>query len=180
MDEKLTVCLEKIKKGAPGAFDDLTSFYRPLLLSLVDSFEPSMPADSLGREDLMQEATLALYRAALTFDAAQSKVTFGLYAKICIKNRLISALRKQKRQKQKVFDAPPPSASHAGSRFDFEMAIKQFGHLLTRYERQVLNLRLRDLSYKEIAEALHKDPKSVDNALCRIRHKIRQAKQDGQ
>lgn len=179
MDEKLTDCLEKVKKGTPGAFDDLTAFYRPLLLSLVDSFEASIPADSLGREDLMQEATLALYRAATAFDSSQSKVTFGLYAKICIRNRLISALRKHKKQNRKNF-SPDTAAPHAGTRFDFEMATEQFEHLLTRYEKQVLYLRLRDHSYKEIAEALHKDPKSVDNALCRIRQKIRSAKRSGQ
>lgn len=180
MDEKLSICLQKVKEGAPGAFDDLSQLYRPLILSLVDSFEAAMPADCSSREDLLQEATLALYRAATSFDEMQTAVTFGLYAKICIRNRLISALRKQKRRAERsVAVAELPPTPHS-SGFDLETVKEQFGHLLTRYEEQVLTLRLHDLSYKEIAEQLHRDPKSVDNALCRIRAKIRSAKKGGQ
>lgn len=180
MDENLSVLLSKVKEGAPRAFDDLSQLYRPLILSLVDSFETAMPANSLGREDLIQEATLALYRAALSFDATQTAVTFGLYAKICIRNRLISALRKQKRREAKLAAMADVPASPPAAGLDLESVKEQFGHLLTRYEEQVLTLRLHGLSYKEIAERMHKDPKSVDNALCRIRAKIRSAKQSGQ
>ena len=179
MDEKLTQCLQKVKDGAPGAFDDLSLLYRPLILNLVDRFESSMPPGTLAREDLVQEATLALYKAATAFDAEQSAVTFGLYAKICIKNRLISALRKQKRisKKQKML-SEVPSPSSTSAEFDFALLKAQFKDLLTRYEEQVLTLRLRGLSYKEIAQALNKDPKSIDNALCRIRAKVRAAKKE--
>ena len=179
MDEKLTECLQKVKDGTPGAFDDLSLLYRPLILNLVDRFEASMPPGTLAREDLVQEATLALYRAATTFDAQQSAVTFGLYAKICIKNRLITALRRQKRlarKQQKIREVPP--ASPTSAEFDSQLLKAQFKHLLTRYEEQVLTLRLRGLSYKEIAQTLHKEPKSIDNALCRIRAKIRGAKKE--
>ena len=177
MDEKLTECLQKVKADAPGAFDELSAMYRPLVLSLVDSFEPSMPEESQSREDLLQEANLALYRAAISFDQQQNAVTFGLYAKICIKNRLISALRRQKRLMRKQTQvstvvSPPVAAPD----FDITALKNQYGHLLTRYEAQVLDLRLRDLCYREIARKLGKDPKSVDNALCRIRQKLRAAK----
>ena len=179
MDEKLSECLLNIKAGKSDAFDELSSLYRPLVLSLLDSFDSSMPQATQYREDLWQEANLALYRAAQCYDQEQSAVTFGLYAKICIKNRLISALRRQKRLSRKqqqistVVSTPTPHSD-----FDLNRIQTQFGHLLTHYEKQVLTLRLQDLSYKEISQKLGKDPKSIDNALCRIRQKIRSAKSE--
>ena len=44
---------------------------------------------------------------------------------------------------------------------------------LSPMEQQVLKLYLDGLDYKEIAEALQKSPKSIDNALQRIRRKVR-------
>jgi RNA polymerase sporulation-specific sigma factor len=126
----------------------------------------------------LQEAHLALYRAATSFDEKQTAVTFGLYAKICIRNRLISALRRQKRLLRKQPQISAAISPPISSDFDLISIKNQYGHLLTRYEEQVLNLRLKGLSYKEISKKLAKDPKSIDNALCRIRTKIRNAKNE--
>lgn len=173
MDKKLADCLALVRSGAPGAFPELAQQYQPLALSLVDKILPKMPpANGLGREDLIQEANIALYRAATTYDASQTKVTFGLYAKICIRNRLISALRKQRRSAKKYSSATKPSVK-ANRMPDSEATKIQLDGLLTKYEEQVLNLRLSGYSYKEIAKILKTDPKSIDNALCRIRKKIR-------
>lgn len=172
MDEKLADCLALVRSGAPGAFTELAQQYQPLALSLVDKILPKMPANSLGREDLIQEANIALYRAAVSYDISQAKVTFGLYAKICIRNRLISALRKQCRSAKKCISAKPTPANTTPSA-NRELQELPLHGLLTKYEEQVLNLRLSGYSYKEIAKILKTDPKSVDNALCRIRKKIR-------
>ncbi len=44
---------------------------------------------------------------------------------------------------------------------------------LSRFERQVVQLYLQGLSYRQIAQQLGKEPKSIDNALQRIRGKIK-------
>ncbi len=173
MDESLLRCLETVQSGAPGAFAELSELYRPLVFSLVDSFLSSMPPGTLGREDLIQEANIALYRAAMKFNLGQEQVTFGLFAKVCIKNRLVSTLRRQRRLAKK----PPKVVSEASSsaKTDLIALRRDYGTLLTDYEKQVLALRIESYSYKEIATKLATDPKSVDNALCRIRSKIRKA-----
>ena len=173
MDEALRRCLEMVQSGVPEAFTDLAELYRPLVLSLVDSFLPSMPAGSLGREDLVQESNIALYRAATRYDLEQNKVTFGLYAKVCIKNHLVSTLRRQRRLAKKL---PIPAKTEPSDTQSELIALRRnlgYNDLLTEYEKQVLTLRIENYSYKEIAEKLAKDPKSIDNALCRIRSKIR-------
>ena len=45
---------------------------------------------------------------------------------------------------------------------------------LTSYEREVLDLFLEGLPYQEIADRLGKDKKSIDNALKRIRNKLKE------
>ena len=67
-------------------------------------------------------------------------------------------------------------SSSEGETVKWNSVAEQLSGLLTRYEEQVLALRLQNYSYKEIAEKLSADPKSVDNALYRIRRKLRQAR----
>ena len=170
--------LDALRAGDPNAFGRLADLYRPLILSLSEKFLKSMPPDTMGLEDLMQEANIALYRAAVSYDTAQAKVTFGLYAKICIRNRLVSALRRQKRQQRAArMDEKKVSAGTA-ERIDWEAIRRQVSGILTKYEEQVLSLRLESYSYNEIAAKLKTDKKSVDNALYRIRRKLRQAQID--
>lgn len=173
MDESLQHCLEMVQSGAPAAFAELSELYRPLVHSLADSFFPSFPPGTLGWDDLVQEANIALYRAAIKFDLKQEQVTFGLFAKVCIKNRLVSALRRQRRLAKK-----PPKALHetqSTAKANLIALQQECTELLTDYENQVFALRIENYSYKEIAKKLATDPKSVDNALCRIRAKIRKA-----
>lgn len=53
-----------------------------------------------GEEDLRQCAALALFKAAQTYDEGK-EVSFGLYAKICVNNALISTLRKYKTEQKR-------------------------------------------------------------------------------
>jgi len=48
---------------------------------------------------------------------------------------------------------------------------------LSKMEKQVLFLYLDGNNYIQIAELMQKSPKSIDNALQRIRQKIKQMKQ---
>ena len=172
MEKELTQCLHSVRAGAPGAFNHLAEQYKPLILSQVDRMLPGCPPNTIGRDDLIQEANIALYRAAISYDEQQNGVTFGLYAKICIRNRLISALRRVKRMQKKPKVEVSPHTQH--NDLDYELLKEKLHGLLTRYEEQVLGLRAENYSYKEIAEKLSTDPKSIDNALYRIRKKIRQ------
>ena len=51
--------------------------------------------------------------------------------------------------------------------------LKQANERLSRMERQVLALYLDGMNYHQISEQMGKTPKSVDNALQRIRAKIK-------
>lgn len=44
---------------------------------------------------------------------------------------------------------------------------------LTDFEKQVFELKKNDFNYKEIAEILEKDVKAIDNAIQRIKIKLK-------
>ena len=72
------------------AFEALLSRYTPLIESMTLQFASDAGQD---REDLRQEAILGFYKALMRFDTEQKEVQFGLFAKECIRNRLISYMR---------------------------------------------------------------------------------------
>ena len=80
------------RNGGQEAFASLLSLYTPLIESIISKFSTDEVLLS-QKEDLRQEATVVFYNSILTYDLDQTEVEFGLYAKICISNALISYLR---------------------------------------------------------------------------------------
>lgn len=85
------------------AFVRLYERYLPLINRLVTQFSPNL-ACAEDAADLRQEAALALYQAAMAYRLDQDEVAFGLFAKVCITNRMIDKLRVLDRyEKNEVF-----------------------------------------------------------------------------
>ena len=171
--------LDLIKQGSKGEFDKLYQMYKPLINSKVSEFSTSLEA-----EDIEQISSIALYEAAMSYnpEKVDNKVTFGLYADICIRNRLISELRRAKRTIKKEDISPLDKESDEGTSSPEEFflrkednleRIKRAKALLTPYESNVFFAYLSGKSYDEIARSLGKSKKSVDNALRRIRDKFK-------
>ena len=86
--------LTSLRGGDDDAFKELDAMFEPLQKACVQKIAGSV--QDASKEEMMQEARYALYRAALSFSREQSKVTFGLYAKICIHRALISRYLRKK------------------------------------------------------------------------------------
>ena len=54
-----------------------------------------------------------------------------------------------------------------------ERIIKKLNNKLTDFECRVFELKLDGFDYKEIADMLEKDSKAIDNAIQRIKNKIK-------
>ena len=130
----------------------------------------------------MQEGLIGLYRAVCSYDAEKND-NFVKYAKICIHRAILKAIKADTRLKNAVLNSSLPLSDELGLQGESaeEAAIKKERLLdvyekiedeLTDLERTVLRLFVDGLSYKEIADRLGKNPKSVDNALSRIRGKL--------
>lgn len=146
-------------------------------------------------EDLIQEGMLGLL-AAIREYTPERELPFSAYARICIRNRLLSAVRAAKRKKHiplnhsvsfetPLFDSDPPCAFHGApvlqdsdpeevliDREDQQERITSLKDCLSGFETKILQLYLDGLSYDEIAAEVGRSPKSVDNAVQRIRRKL--------
>ena len=171
--------ITRVREKDQSAFPALLALYEPLVHAEVSRHAVGLPpADA---EDLRQVALLALYRAVLSFDLAQDEVKFGLYAKVCIANALVSQLRVINRCRAEVSDldrnfgdsGEGDPARRLMEQEALESLLSRIRTLLSPYENKVWALYVAGHSAREIASALGKDPHSVENAVYRIRQKLK-------
>ena len=145
-------------------------------------------------EDLTQEGMLGLLYAVRGFDS-NTGAPFRSYAEMCIKHRLITAVKSSLRLKHaplndgisldeilsyekssreadfpKEFRRIPEEQVLA--RESADEIIKSYSRWLSKFEAQILRLFLDGLTYKEMAEHVNRPQKSVDNAVQRIKYKL--------
>lgn len=180
----LTDLLLQAQGGDQKAFEELLDRYAPLIDSMTRQFSANPTFSVQDREDLRQEALVAFYRALTQFDTDRGQVQFGLYAKECIRNRLISHLRTLKRHGQvlsleesETVDEHPSDSENPADRMAEEEAYlalcRQVSGILSDYENRVWWLYLSGRTAKEVAVLMGCDEKSVQNAIYRIRKKLR-------
>ena len=182
----LIALLTAVKEDEEQAFARLSLQFKPLIDRSVGYFSRNPIFSRADYEDLRQEAMLALYKAAKSYDLSRTQVTFGLYAKICINNRLVSAKRKKERRLQR--DQRPvgrPAKRPAPAREqqkrkeklpteeELLLLMEYAQKSLTPFEKTVFDLYLCGMSYKEIAKQCDCEVKAVDNALTRAKRKLK-------
>lgn len=164
------------KEGDQAAFAELCESYKPLISSMTDRYASAVSNGyALEKDDLRQEATVAFYRAVMTFDISQNEVSFGLYAKICIKNKMVSLLRRsRKKQVPKAQRESVDKAVRLSALFPHRDELVELSKsLLSAKERKAFLLYADGKSYKEIMAEMSLTEKSVDNALFRARSKLK-------
>lgn len=169
--------------------------YEPLIEKIARQLYHYAQNSGLELSDLVQEGMLGLNSAIENF--RESKETlFYTYAMNCIRRRIISLLVGSTRIKHKVLnDSISFEASDSDGNFkDLEYLLGDnkknpetillndeykeelitfMKQQLTNFEIQVFELKINGFDYKEIAEILDKDSKSIDNALQRIKSKLK-------
>ena len=182
--EQLSALLEAVVQGDQNAFNRLSELYAPLIRSMSARFVESLSAQNdaglIDAQDLEQEARLALFRAVTTYDGEQKKVSFGLYAKICIRNALISQWRKAKAAHARKVKAEQPVLRHSEdavlsflSEEDVRGLRNKIREVLSPYENIIFEQYISGRSVGSIAVSVGRSEKSVSNAVYRVRVKIR-------
>ena len=141
-------------------------------------------------EDLIQEGMLGLLKAIRAFRPEQG-VPFEAFARMCIVRRIYTAVKAATAAKHEplnhsktiaktpLFDESSDTAHHAATdpaclvigREEYREMQQKLTSLLSAFEARVLALYLNGCSYEEMATAVGKPVKSVDNAIQRIRRK---------
>ena len=166
--------IERVKDNDESAFRELSEKYAALIERLVSKHR----LDFMTREDiedLHQEAQLILLKAARTYDK-ESGLTFGLYARICIRNGFITLERKRNR----VFKsadlseelAVPDTTNYIEELENAEYLMKKIKEILTNREMSVFKYLVLDYKYGQIADELNISTKSVENTVYRIKKKL--------
>ena len=146
-------------------------------------------------EDLTQEGMVGLIHAVREYDGTK-EASFRTFAEICIRNRLYSVLRAAARDKHAPLNQSVPldtpffdsnsytsGTNNLAQRNPEEFLIDRehtaallsgVRKQLSEFEAKILGYYLDGLSCREIAETVGKPPKSVDNAVQRIRRKVAQ------
>lgn len=148
-------------------------------------------------EDLIQEGMIGLIKAVRDFDVTK-KTSFSSFAELCVSRQMYSAIEASNRKKHLPLNSyvslyedseqvgegrslplidtiesskeNDPEVLYFGKEYT-EAFAEQLKELLSPLENHVLYLHLMGTDYRTIAELLGKSPKSVDNALQRIKTK---------
>lgn len=168
------------QQGDKGALSRLLVIVSPLVHSKARCFLNS----GVELDDLCQEGMLGVLSAVSTY-SGNGGASFKTYAGVCINNRLVSVTRK--RSGKSVFSGETVSLDKEGCDFsdsqsveeqlinkiEFDGLLQYVNSRLSVKERDTLRLFLSGLSYEEISKRTGSSPKSVDNALQRVRQKLK-------
>ncbi len=179
-DKALTSLLLEAKAGSLEAYHTLRLRYRPLIDASVARYTGG-DMSLQEREDMREEAERVFLTAISTYDTDRESVDFGLYAKICLRNGLVSEVRSlTARHRLGIVPLDPEDVSHTEDPEDDVMAAESFRRLytiihgnLSEFENRVWWRFVSGVSVREIAKQVGKDERSVHNAIYRIRKKLR-------
>lgn len=180
-DEEL---VEKIREGETACMDALIERYK----RQVRNQARTLYLIGGDNDDLIQEGMLGLFKAIRDY-RPEKEVSFEAFARMCISRQLYSAVQAAGRQKHVPLntyvelseqldaqDDRPQGKSPEElliDRENIERLQVEIWKLLSPMEKKILRAYLEGESYTTIASGLGRSPKSVDNALQRIRRKLR-------
>ncbi len=179
-EDRLLSLIRQAQEGSREAYLTLRTQYRPLIDASVTRFS----TEDMSRQDVAdmhEEAERVFLNALTTYDTEQVGVDFGLYAKICLRNGLISEVRRLHARKrlgvvpldsQDLFSVEDPAGDVAEAERFHYLYVKIRDHL-SDMENRVWWMYVSGIEVREIAKRLQKDEKSVHNAIYRIRKKLR-------
>lgn len=182
--------LSYVSEGNEEANNIIIKKYTPLINKFATKMYAYCKNNGLDKSDLIQEGMIGLSHAIDRYQE-MADATFYTYAKLCIERKIISAVLSSNRNKNKIlnesisFDddenmllkivrdsSPNPEEIIVDSENE-ENIINKIKKVLTPLEEEVFSLLISGFKYKEIAQIIDKEEKSVDNTIQRIKNKIR-------
>lgn len=190
-DEEL---IHKLRDGEALVMDYICEKYKPL----VRKKAKSMFILGGDNEDLIQEGMLGLFKAVRDYDSGRD-ASFYTFADLCISRQLYTAVQASRRKKHLPLNsyvslyADTEEQEEGGRGLLTSLAddrqrnpeelvldrerVDYLEHMieeeLSDFEKQVLDLYLTGMSYSQIAKVLGREEKTTDNALQRLKNKIR-------
>lgn len=202
-DEELIRRIHESRESSSSMVETevLIERYKPIVKRLAKAYY-IVGAD---REDLVQEGMIGLYKAVVDYRSDMG-ARFRSFAHLCMVRQITDAVRASLREKQKplnqavsldqvipdedgversMIDLLPDETSlspeeRAVSQSAEKELLNMIEGRLSKMERKVLLLYLKKPDYQAIAKELGMSPKAVDNAIQRIRRKVREQTLEGE
>ena len=188
-DEQL-IC--RLRNGEDEIMDYLMIKYK----SMVRRKARAMYLIGGDNDDLIQEGMIGLIKAVRDFNSEAGQ-SFSSFAELCVSRQMYSAIASSKRKKHiplnsyvslydegnhedekalPLIDTIEPEVENNPETLYFgkessEAFIEELKEKLSDLENRVLYLHMLGTNYRDIANLLDKSPKTIDNALQRIRTK---------
>lgn len=186
--------IDRLRRGETAIMDYICDKYK----NLVRSKAKSMFILGADNEDLIQEGMIGLFKAVRDYDMGRD-ASFSTFAELCINRQMYTAVQASRRQKHfplntyVSLDSTDSGDDREGMNLaelladrselnpeemflDKERVAyleKTIEEELSEFEKQVLDLYITGMSYSQIARVLGRDEKSTDNALQRLKGKIK-------
>jgi RNA polymerase sporulation-specific sigma factor len=180
-----------------GGEDDIIDHIMNKYKDLVRRKAASMYILGADRDDLIQEGMIGLFKAVRDYDSGRD-ASFSTFAELCISRQMYSAIKSLNRKKHAPLNSYISiyaSREDQGDEASLEETLESDSNLipeqyvidmenvrdledvinreLSELERQVLDLYITGMSVKKISAVLGRDEKSTDNAMQRIRNKLK-------
>ncbi|MBE6030181.1 MAG: RNA polymerase sporulation sigma factor SigH [Clostridiales bacterium] len=187
-DEELVI---KAQQGDHTAEEALISRYKDLVKSRAHLYFIA----GADNEDVMQEGMIGLFKAVKGYEEGKN-ASFRTFASLCVNRQIISAIKTASRNKHFPLNSSVSLDIPAGDKEDsekmenilassegspeelmlvrdmIEQIIINTPQFLSSFEQKVWSAYLSGKNYNVIAEDLGKTPKSIDNAIQRIKKKV--------
>ena len=188
--------LRQLRAGDAAIMDYVLDKYKPLVRKKANA----MFLIGGDTDDLIQEGMIGLFKAVQDYDPKEG-ASFSSFAGLCVSRQMYTAIKASQRKKHlplnsyvsiyaSASDNPEENGLsivdtiEAGKESNPELMIlgeeytnafeEELKEKLSKLERKVLYLHLQGMEYLKIAEFMDKSPKTIDNALQRIKAKARQ------
>ena len=183
------------KEKNEDAINLLHEKYKPLITKKSNKYYKYVNNKGIELSDLTQECLLGFEESIKDYNP-NDNVTFYTFTNICMDRQLLTEIKRLNRDKYKLLNDAIPletiDTDNDTNLIDFLKNMKdnpeeglleeiEYQELynkitknLTNLEECVFNLKLQNFNYKEISDILDKDPKSIDNAIQRIKNKIKE------
>lgn len=180
------------QSGNEDAFDFILHKFRPQVARKANSYFLA----GADKDDIIQEGMIGLFKAIRDYKE-DKEASFRSFAELCITRQIISAVKSASRLKHSPLNTyvsldKPLKEGNGDSTLlniiaegsssnpediiigkeNMEQVEIKMEEVLSNLECKVLSMYLSGLSYNAIASILKKDPKSIDNALQRIKKKF--------
>ncbi len=191
-DEEL---ITRLRDGESDVTDYIMNKYK----NMVRTKAASMYILGADRDDLIQEGMIGLFKAIRDYDSGRD-ASFKTFADLCVSRQMYTAIQASNRKKHAPLNSyislyAKMDNAEDDIEFSLDQVLEDMNDMdpesmmidkektrdieefiengLSDFEQAVLELHLTGMSYTEIARVLGRDEKSTDNALQRLKNKIR-------